>query len=318
VKALAVILSLVSCLGWAKPDPLAATAEYYFSRNDYTQALRLWNEVLTKDPANDLAAGRVAELLLFFEGRRSARDGLARHLAARGDAIPREARRLLLERWRAIQSSFLTEEGQSLYLQARERETQGDCAAALALVARAIVLEKGHLDLLKFRARCEMKTENLSGHYESLKLAHAEYPYDSALQEDLAEAHLRFQQPQRVVEMWQPVTDPIPARKRLALVFAFLDTGEEARAATLLVRPPDAKKDTEAAWTFLYGALAARRGSVSEAVHYWETFLAQIKKQPPSSFDPFRLSDRAAEVQAWIARKAPPKSGPPVTKNVSE
>jgi hypothetical protein len=136
------------------------------------------------------------------------------------------------------------------------------------------------------------------------------------LQEELAEAHLRFQQPQRVVEMWQKDTEAMSLRKRLALIFAYLDTGGDAKAATFLVRPPEAKKD-EATWNFLFGALAARRGSDSEAVHYWESFLSQMEKFPPAAGDAYRLNQRAEEVRAWMARKASPKSGPPVTKNVS-
>ncbi len=305
-----------SSFALAKPDPLSASAEYYFARHDYQQALRLWNEVLTKDPTNDAVALKVADLQFFFDGRQVAREGLAHHLSLRGEALSRENRRALLDRWRALETSFLTEEGQSLYLQAKEREAQGDCPGAIGLLTRAIAAEKGNLDLLKARARCEFQTENFSGHYESLKQAFAEFPYDVALQEELAEAHLRFQQPQRIVEMWQKDTEAPSARKRLALIFAYLDTGDESKAATLLVRPSDAK-GLDPSWNFLFGALAARRESIPEALSYWQTFLEQLEKGPVSASDPYRLSQRVEEVRAWLVRKAPPKSVPPVTKNVS-
>lgn len=290
------------------------TAEYYFTHSDYPQALKLWTEVLTKDPTNDTAVGRVAQLQLFFEGRQAARDGLARYLASHGEALPRESRRLLLERWRVIQTSFLTEEGQSLYLQAREKETQGDCPAAVALVSRALVLEKGNTDLLKFRARCEFKTENFAAHYETLKQANGEYPFDLVLQEELAEAHLRFQQPQRVVEMWDGATEPFSTRKRLALAFSLLDTGADARATALAPKVGEPRA-TESPWAFLLGALAVRRGNTTEAASVWEGFLKGLEGESVAASDPYRLKDRAEEARAWLARRIPPKSGPPVTKN---
>lgn len=301
----------------AKTDPLAQTAEYYFAHHDYQQALRLWSEVLTKDPTNDAAAIRIAELQFFFDGRQAAKESLVRHLASRGDSLSRDSRRAILERWRALQSAFVTEDGQSLYLQAREKEAQKDFQSALSLVGRALVLEKGNLELLRFRARCEWNTENYAAHYESLKQAYAEFPYDGPIQDELAEAHLRFQQPQRVVEMWQRESEPLPVRRRLALIFANLDTGGEAKAATLLIKPADTKKELDVVYSYLYGALAARRGSTSEALHHWELFLNQLAKQAPGPGDCYRLTQRAEEARAWIARKSPPKTVPPVTKNVS-
>ncbi len=302
---------------WAKPNPLVGSAEASFSQYDYPQAFHLWTEILAKDSTNDAAALQVANLQFFFEGRQAARDGLARHFLTRGDSMPRESRRNLLSRWRVLQSSFLTEEGQSLFLQAGERAAQGDLPAAVALNGRALALEKGNLELIRFRARCEWKLENFSAHYESLKQAHAEFPFDPLVQQELAEAHLRFQQPQRVVEMWEKDSEAFSLRKRLALVFAYLDTGNESKAAALMVRPSEAKLGTPPAWNFLYGALAARRGSPPEAFHYWSNFLAQLEKKPPPVSDAYRLADRAGEVRAWIARKAALKNAPPVTKNVS-
>ncbi len=316
MRALTLILFL-GAAAWGKTDPLVSAAEYYFAHNDYAQALRLWNEVLQKDPVNDAVAIRVADLQFLFEGRQAAKEGLVKHLTARGESLSRDSRRALVDRWRTLQTAFLTEDGQSLYLQAREKEAQGDCASAIALATRALVSEKGNLELIRFRARCEWKTENFAAHYESLRQAYSEFPFDNSIQEDLAEAHLRFQQPQRVVEMWQK--DPevgLSVRKRLALIFAYLDTGMEARAATLLVKPADAKRD-EVVYNFLFGALAARRGSNLEALHYWEAFLTQLEKSPRSAGDSYRLTQRAEEVRAWVVRKSPPKSGPPVTKIVS-
>ena len=48
-------------------------AEYYFSRHDYKEALKLWNKVLDKNPKNVDALMRVSELSLMFGSRELSR-----------------------------------------------------------------------------------------------------------------------------------------------------------------------------------------------------------------------------------------------------
>lgn len=315
------LLIFLSVDAWsAKTDPLATAADYYFARQDYAEALRLWKEVWAKDATNDAAALKVAQLELLNQGRAAARAVLVRQLEAldREERGERDDRRALIEKWREIEGVFLTEEGQALYLQAKEKETQGDCAAALAIVSRAVLLEKGNLELLRFRATCERRTESFPAYYETLKSADVEFPFDSELKEELAEAHLQFKQPQKVVDLFAKEEGPPGPRRRLALAFAHLDLGEDAKAAHLVGKPNEVKSGgATLPWLYAQGLLASRKGATSEALAAWKSFLERLEHRAPAPWDPYRLKERAVSARAWVEAKEPPKSGLPVTKNVS-
>src|SRR5208283_2885714 len=88
-------------------SPLATAAEYYFSRQDYTQALGLWSEVLRRQPDSVDAALRVAELKMLSQGRQAASQTILSFMEAKGGLLSAEDRQRVTQRLGELQSTFL-------------------------------------------------------------------------------------------------------------------------------------------------------------------------------------------------------------------
>src|SRR5262249_28815452 len=158
---------------------------YYYSRYDYKQAYTLWSEVLKKQPTNLPALFRVAELKMLFEGRPAGRDLILKFLLTESSGLTGDARKSVRDRLNELQRVFLTDRGQSLYLQAVARTRKKDCQSAFGFLNQAAALENGNIRILKEKFRCEKSLGLSDRFYETTHLALDNDPYDTEVVDNM-------------------------------------------------------------------------------------------------------------------------------------
>lgn len=298
----------------APSDPLAIAAEYYFTRHDFRQSLTLWEGVLKRQPDNVAAVLRVAELKLMFEGRAATRETITHYLDLKGDALATEARRALREKLGQLQSTFVSDEGQALFLQALPKVRAKDCQGALPLLAQAAVLEKGSPKVLREKARCEKALGATDRLRDSLSQAAESDPYDSDILESLAETLDYAGAYDKSAALFDKEPDLArTVRQRTAYGVALAELGAAGKAIPIL-RGLLEQKETRVhpiVYATLGRLLAARGGSQAEATHYLERFVTAASRPENATFDgwdPYHTSEKLEPSQKLLASLKSPTS----------
>ncbi len=225
-------------------DPLVSAAEYYFSHQDYSQSLQVWNRILKKQPESLTALFRVSGLRLLTEGRGPSRDVILGHYYQNADRLGIETRGRLAQKLEEFQSIFFTDDGQSLYLRALPRMKHDDWQGSLVLLAQAAELEKGALPVLRAKWKCEKELTLYEKYYDTLKRAQDMNPFDEATIEELAEAHVYFRAFDKAVGLFQRNPENLRSvRERVAVGVALSQLGQSADAIQILQAIAD--KETE-------------------------------------------------------------------------
>ncbi len=304
MKAGALALTLVGLLLgptlFAKENPsTVSTAEYYYRQGDYRQAYPLWVNVLERSPENLNAFIRVAELMLWQEGRAKIPDRFRLRLESPG--LNREERQLLKAKFWQIQIAFLTDAAQNLYFQGKHRLERGDFAGALENLQRASEADKGQFLILRDRAHVEFQLGQWGPYYETLKLAQRSYPYDPQVRYLLAEAHLLNRDTTSTLELLKssdPVIDP---KEKTLLAVALSDSGARTQALPVLrgLATSLREKVSPVIFYLLGDVLFANTATRSEGRRYLEKFVAA--QSIPAPWDPFHLSERLSEAKRLLA-----------------
>jgi tetratricopeptide (TPR) repeat protein len=303
-----VFFTSVSAFSVAHPDSLAIAADYYFSRHDYRQALQLWNEVFRRQPDNVTALLRVAELKLVFEGRSQATETVVKFLSQRGEGLEGSQRAKIKQNLQWIQEKFLTEEGQTLYLQALPKIQHDDCPGALTLLNQSTAVEKGALMALKQKANCEKKLKQFNRLYTTLQSAYETCPFDPFVTEELMDAHLFFRDYSAAAVVYKnDLDDVFSDRQRLSIIYSLMETGETPGAVRLLRAHLEAQKGSEISPPVLFAlgkVYSQRKDTQSASAQYLEKFLARMTQPRPAvieEYDPYHLSERIEEAQKILS-----------------
>jgi tetratricopeptide (TPR) repeat protein len=236
------LLFLCLALGFARAqDPLSSTAEYYFSRQDYQQALNLWLEVLKRHPQNVDALLRIGELRLHFEGREALRTTLYDFVEKYKSQLNPDTLERIQTRWRELQTAFLTDQGQERYLQAVERLKRKDYEGARDFLVQAHGLEKGNIKILVDKAKCEKALGSFQEFYATLKEANKNDPFDALLRDDLIEAQIYFKDFNEVVKLTGGT--PSSPRQSVGVGVALMKVGENQKALKILQGMAESGKD---------------------------------------------------------------------------
>lgn len=287
----------------ALPDPGAQAAEYYFSHYDYPQAFNLWSSVYQRQPENLVALFRLSELRLMFDGRPTVTKGILDYLTLHASALSRESRHLLRDKLADLQSAFLTDDGQSLFLQGLARARRGDCPTALSFFSQSDALEKGNLRVLREKAACERKTGAHDRNYATLKAAYELQPFDTEVLDGLSEAFSFYGENQKVLALFSSDSEaPRTRRQKLAQAIALLRSGVTAPALLQLQTLSEEKGATPAIVSFELGkANAARADRKGQALENLKAFLSQMKVADPAEWDPYHARERVAEAETLLA-----------------
>lgn len=295
----------------AVPDPGAQAADYYFAHYDYAQAFTLWNGVFQRQPDSVAALLRLSELRLMFEGHAAVAKSMLEYLSAHQATISRENRRQVREKLSALQSVFLTDDGQALFLQGLARSHGGDCLAALPFFSQAEKVEKGNVKVLREEAACETNTGAFDRNYTSLKHAYELQPFDSDVVDALSESYLYYSENQKVLELFPAESEaPHTLRQRTAQAVALYRSGATAPALLLLESLAAEKSAVSPIVFFELGKALAEAPAVdgrrAQAIAHLKYFLSRVPDAPVvaplvPAWDPYRLSEQAAEARTLLA-----------------
>ena len=296
---------LGSAATFRSQDPLEMAAEYYFSRHDYKEALKLWNKVLDKNPKNVDALMRVSELSLMFGSRELSRKVITDFLDKWSQKITPDQVKLIHSKLKDLQSKFLSDEGQSLYLQATSKMEHKDWERSLELLKQALAQEQGHLEILRQKAICEKQLGNFAEFYATLKQAFEADPYDPQLMEWMSEAHLYFKQFENALTALKgPTKELTTVRQELAFAFASIKTGKVDQAIPILKNLLSRKKGQlpDVAYYALGLALYQKPEAHTEAARYLKLFLSLRQQHPPTGWDPYAELVTTTEAKKMIAQ----------------
>ena len=298
-------LVFFSAIGVAAIDPLLQAAEYYYSRHDYRQAYQLWTEVYKGQEDQLLPTLRMAELRLLFETRTSAIDTLRKFLDRRKDegGYGSEPRHQIREKWESLASTFLTDEGQTLYYQAQPKLKASEWQGALTLLQSARIHEHENIRLLKDIARCERGLKLWDSFYKTVQTAMETAPFDSEIRDWCFESHAYFGKPQIILSEAKRVPSTLlTGRQRLAIGYAISESGSLSESVTVL-EPLIIKERAGFHPIALYvmgKALSRRADRLGEASSYLDRFLsfaAQPNRCLIEGWDPYRCADRVEDAK---------------------
>jgi hypothetical protein len=299
-------------------DPLAVSADYYFSRHEFAQAFDLWKRYRQLHPESLHATLRVAELKLMFESREAASKDLQKYIQTTGQILSADNKRHLKEKLYVITSTFLTEDGQSSYFRALQREKREDLSGALAFLQQASPLEKGNILVLKAKGRVERLLKMPERSYQSLAAARTLYPYDSDLQDSLFELQIYLGASADLLASLRSrsaVALPLTARQKLALAVAQADVGDPAVALASFQDLVQKEKQLSVhpIVYFYLGKLAAARSPRSpEVTHFLERYklaMARPESAIIDGWDPYRTLERADVAETLLLEAKPKASG---------
>lgn len=293
----------------AYSDPFVSAAEYYFSRQSYPAAFELWSKVLSREPENVSALLRVAELKLLLEGRLASRDILLKFLGQRAGTLTNEAEQLIQSKHTLLQSLFLTDEGQSLYLRAMTKIQRKDFAGAAPLLTHALSLENNNLRILKEKAKCEKYSKAYDRFHETIQSAFESDPYDMEIIDNLVETYVYYKEYPKIVSLFRKTPNNLKTnRQRLAFGIALLEVGIPQDAIFVLQGLIERGKNTAIHPIALYamGRLMNARGQTVEAGYYWDRFLNTAARTDDiliDGWDPYRSQEKLDGVTQLLGPK---------------
>lgn len=287
-------------LAAAIPDALTGSAEYYYNKQDYAQALPLWEQILDQQPENVTALTRVCEMKVLREGRGPCREVLGKSLNSPwGRTV--EGRRALAELLDRFLNQFMTEDGQSAYLIGMARLQTNDFATALTSLQHAQSLERGNARILRAQAKCERQLKRWEGLYQTLSQLTETHPLDFSQWDDWLESLIYRRQFATVTsEVKRRGEELISLRQRAALGIALVEQKEDALALPILQGLVARDKSAYVhpiVWWGLAQIFSRRPASQSEALLTVEKFVSVLKRPEAAlidGLDPYR-SDEAKE-----------------------
>jgi len=271
----------------ASTDPLLSAAEYYYDHQDYRQALRLYQEVLKHQPGSLSAVIKVSELKLMYDTRQSARDVLLQFIATQNSLLSADSRRALRDKVENIASLFVTDDGQTSFLQAMVEIKDKGCSGAIPLLNQAMQQEPGNAKVLREKAHCERQLGAYRPFHETLKLAVESDPFDPQLADSLSEADIYYEEFNKVIERYRLAPELLRStRGRIALAIALEGTGARTEALTRLQALVSDQKPVvvhPVVWFVLGRLFAHLPEGGSESRLYLERFLASAVRPEPSA-----------------------------------
>lgn len=287
---------------FAKASLISDSAEYYFQKQDYAQALLLWQKELERQPDSLNAVMRVSDLKFLLEGREPAKLVLLKYLDESKGPPFAEKRARAKEKLSYFQSTFLSEDAQTQYFKGLFRAGKNDCLNAVPLFDRALTTEKENTLILREKAKCEFQSGLWANYYATLKLLANADPFDIKTVGQLLEAHSHFNKKEEIAILFQKDADfSAVFNHRLIYALALLDTGRGDQAMPIFLSLAGETKNFQLPAVIFYGigkTLAERKDSLGEALSYFDKFTRSFPARPlllENQWDPYHLTTRYDE-----------------------
>lgn len=298
---LVLFLTLWSSLSFAVAgNPLGSAADYYFEKGDYKQALHLLTRAVKKHPLELHSRLRVIELKFMLEGRQSARNYLSQFIADYGEQLSSDSRSQLIRHFQHVQRLFVSDEGQSKYLQASVKWNHQDYKGAAALVVQGLSLEPGHPDLLRLQALCDFEQKDYAAYLQHIEQAYEFDPFDSKLRRRAAEAYMNFRQYSNVERILGGVKISPPENLMLAVALVELKRLDDAK---VLVRQYLVDSKTEGPNPVVYYILGVLQQAAESTLagQYFRTYLKSSKTtEADSQWDPFHHNELVDHASLYL------------------
>lgn len=287
-------------------DPLVSAAQYFDGQHQFEESLKLWSALAVRYPENTRIILKLADYELWISGRLKARETLRR--ALRSSAVPTEYKFVLRDRLSAINSVFLSDEGQSQFLQAVSKAKRGDYEGSEELLQSANRLENINSTVLRELSRCQGELRAIDRYSETLQNLLELEPYDWKARLALADALLHQKRSAQAIPLLKEMAGTaVPAQTRLAS--ALYDNGEVEQALHIFRELAKRKNPHPIVWYYLG---RGSEGKKSASNRLFETFLAGAKKNRiDQPWDPFHLVSRMEEIEKKLS--ADTLTAPPVT-----
>lgn len=288
-----------------REDPSMRTGQYYYARGEYKAALESFADTLRRHPTDTAAVVRLAQLKLLNEGRAASQEVLKSFLTTQEAKLLPAQKARVRTAFTELQNLFVTEQGQSLFLQARVRVQNREWATALPLLDQANRAEDGgNLRILRERWLCLMQLEDWEGYYNSLKHAYVLNSFDSEIAQRLAEAHFRVGAFTAITQMHQNDSEPFRKESgRLVLALTYLELQRDKEALAIFQSLHDEASAYPVIYYGLGKILTKRSPSISSGISYLEKFVGTNRCVPASlaKWDFLKCGDRIELAKKQIA-----------------
>lgn len=287
------------------PTAMENSGEYYYSRQDYAQALPIYQQMLTIQPENISALGRVCEMKLLLEGRNSCFEVLQTRFATPWGKSA-DGKRVLSDFWDRFSSVFVTDDGQTAYLVGMVRATAHDWGGALPYFDQAASLENGNLKVLRAKMRAEKGLKRYEAVYATLEKINVANPFDFSQWDDWLEALYFRRDFERVIAASKERGDePNSIRSRIAVAASLVEMNRYNEALPLLQAVVAREKGVvhPIVWYSLGKTFANRPGAMTEAIFSLERFLSVMKKPEAvliEGWDPFHTEELKDNAQKLL------------------
>lgn len=282
---------------------LAQAAEYYFAKHDYSESLKLWQQLYQSQPESLEIMEKVAELQLMLEGHESAQKTISDFRKTNSDWLSWETDKRILNLLNETQSRFVKAEAQSLYFQARSKIKLKNFSQALGLLNQSWSLEKGNVLILVLKADCEKTLGLFSKYYETVKIAAELTLYDKSWMDQLLEAQFYFKDYKDILSWYESQKrKDLTVRQTLAVGMAYIDTKNPEKGIIILNRILDSHKVGSAYPIVWYGMGKAWCDEYNHGTgnnSYWDKFVRVMKVARPKtedSWDPYGTLAKLNEV----------------------
>ncbi len=284
--------------------PMERAARRFESTHELDRAEPLWLTLLQHEPRNQHYLSHLALVRLTRTGRAAARESLKPFWSLKNDKVPVD--RLsneLREAVERVEQSFLSDEGQSYFLQGKSRFEVGDLTGAVPYLDKAIAVEHEHGGSLWLRALVAKGLGRNDVHLDLLSKLNQFNPSDAKIAEELAEAFLMADKFQMVQELtnspWHPSSS---SRFNLADLYARYKN-KEVRVSEIM-RWVERSKDQPIVY-YMAGHILKSQDEFQEASRrYFKRFVSALENPKPAtitSWDPYRLQEKLGEVKEILS-----------------
>ena len=288
-------------------EPLVDAAVYFSEKHQYDEALKLWEKLAKRYPADGSILLKLCDTQLLLHGKAKARETLVSSVSSK--TFSPENKQLIRKRLGEINALFVTDEGQSNYYQAISRAHHGDYQRAESLLEFAHRSEGGNTRVLRELARCQIKQLELERYANTLRLLISFEPFEWAHPLALSDVCLHLQRPNEALEILESVPElsrGLELKTRLAV--ALYEMERHARAASMFKELAQQPKVHPTVWYYLGKISETSKKPSALSTHYYRLFVETTEKSmAPSSLDPFRLKTRLAEIKRQLDRPSETK-----------
>ncbi|MBI3295519.1 MAG: hypothetical protein HYZ71_12405 [Deltaproteobacteria bacterium] len=277
-------------------DPLVGSAEYYFEKHQFVISMKAWEDLNERYPYNPQILTKLADHQLLLLGRIRARDTLI--AAVQSGRLTPEGVEIVTQHLHIINAKFLTDDGQSNYLQARTRLGLKDFAKAETLLNSANRLEDSNTAVLLSLAECQFAQREIERYITTQKSLVAIDPGNWSLRLQLVEALLHESKATQALEFFgTPSGIPKTEGVQLAYGVSLYETGNWDGARTIFNALSQQREIVNPiAWYYL-GKLN-EMASKSSASYYFNRFIATAHNRKRPSWDPYKVDERVGQLMA--------------------